>query len=52
MQEDQLDPKETWGGGADARGERDFTSHLNKISPKKKKASGRFGFFFFIIIMF
>lgn len=31
-------------GGVGWRRERDFTSHLNKILPKKKEASGRFGF--------
>lgn len=50
--QDGLDPEERCGGGGDARGWRDFTSHLNKILPKKKEASGRFGFFFFIIIIF
>lgn len=39
------------GGGGTGR-ERDFTSHLNKILPKEKEASGRCGFLFFIIIIF
>ena len=30
----------------------DFTSHLNKMFPKEKEASGGLGFSLFIIIIF
>lgn len=52
MQEEDPDPKDKLMGVGGPGRKRDFTSHLNKILPKEKEASGSFGLLFFIIIIF